>query len=488
MAVEELKMIFNIYKIKMNLYNYNKLKYTTMNRLLFILMIAAAGLLCQCAQPEDWSDPKDSVPPGEISNVLVEPTNGGARITYTLPTGDSDLIGAKVEYSLADDGEVMSRYASAGSDTIELEGYGDTLQHAAMLYVVDRSGNLSAGKPLVIKPKTPLIELMRRTLRAYTAFGGVRITWDNPDRKEMAVSLYTPDSTGYMVLYDTYFSNDQNGTVTFRPLESEEQQFRIELHDRWNNYAPLLDTTLTTLFEQRLPGRVNSSQYIWLQVGDADGTYWYRGDTHNDTRVSNTVNRTFRLVHNGARVTEGGQNYWNPGEGFALSDYVPGLSGALPYPMYFTVDMGRKAVYSRMNILPRLREPNYSCALPCNFEIWGTNDLKSITDIGDGSKAENLRYWTSWTEANGTDEWKNDWVRIADCHLVLSSGASKYTAGMPLSEDDIDRYRNRGFDFDMDPSISEGYRYLRWVIYETNTDQKLLFIDEILFWGAYTDE
>jgi hypothetical protein len=452
-----------------------------MKKILFFMMMAA-GLLCQCASPEDWSDPKDSVPPGEVSNVLVEPTGGGARITYTLP-GDADLIGAKVEYSLADDSEPMSRYASAGSDTIELEGYGDTLQHAAMLYAVDRSGNLSAGKPLVIKPKTPPVELMRRSLRANTAFGGVRLTWDNPDKKEMAVSLYTPDSTGYMVLYDTYFSNDRDGTVTFRPFESEEQQFRIELHDRWNNYAPPLDTVLTPLFEQRLPGRVNSSQFIWTQYGvDAETTCLYRGDIYTTTAAT-----SFKVVHNGPRVAET-STYWYPGPARTITDYVPELSGLIPYHMYFIIDMGRKAAYSRMNFLPRNREPYYSAALPCHFEIWATNDPKPISDIGDGSKATNLRYWTSWTETNGTDEWKNDWVKIADCHVIVSSGASKYTEGMPLSAEDIEKYWNSGYDFDMDPAISEGYRYLRWVIYETNTDQKYIMIDEISFWGAYTDE
>jgi hypothetical protein len=40
----------------------------------------------------------------------------------------------------------------------------------------------------------------------------------------------------------------------------------------------------------------------------------------------------------------------------------------------------------------------------------------------------------------------------------------------------------------MDPAISEGYRYLRWVIYETNTDQKFIMMDEIRFWGAYTEQ
>jgi hypothetical protein len=432
----------------------------------------AAGLLCQCAQPEDWSDPKDSVPPGEISNVLVEPTSGGARITYTLP-GDADLMGAKVEYSLVDGDKPMSRYASAGSDTIELEGYGDTLQHAAILYAVDRSGNLSAGKPIVIKPKTPPVELMRRSLRANTTFGGVRLAWDNPDKKEMAVSLYTPDSTGYMVLYDTYFSSDQDGTVTFRPFESEEQQFRIELHDRWNNYAPPLDTTLTPLFEQPLPGRVNSSQYIWTQYGEADGYLWYRGDIWQSG--------SFQYIHDG--ITS---EWSSPGFAQTLTDFLQELSGPIPFPLYYTIDMGRKAVYSRVNYLSRNRTPNYSAPLPTNFEIWATNNPKSVSEIGGGDKTANLQYWTSWQEINGRDEWRNDWVKIVDCRVVVSSGTSKYTTGMALSAEDIDKYLNLGYDFDMDPSVTESYRYLRWVIYETNTDQNYimdcpLFNHTILF-------
>jgi hypothetical protein len=51
----------------------------------------------------------------------------------------------------------------------------------------------------------------------------------------------------------------------------------------------------------------------------------------------------------------------------------------------------------------------------------------------------------------------------------------------------VGTYLNLGFDFDMDPAISESFRYLRWVIYETNTDQKELHIDEIRFWDAYAE-
>jgi hypothetical protein len=58
---------------------------------------------------------------------------------------------------------------------------------------------------------------------------------------------------------------------------------------------------------------------------------------------------------------------------------------------------------------------------------------------------------------------------------------------MALSETDIANYITNGFDFDINEGVTEGFRYLRWVINDTNTGQKCLQITEISFWGSYTD-
>jgi hypothetical protein len=126
--------------------------------------------------------------------------------------------------------------------------------------------------------------------------------------------------------------------------------------------------------------------------------------------------------------------------------------------------------------------------LPIDFEIWGTNNPKRVHEVGDGSREANMAYWTSWEAANGTDAWKNDgWTKIATCKLILSSGASKYVPDMALSETDIANYRTGGFDFDINEGVIEGFRYLRWVIYDTNTGQHCLTFNEITFWGSYMD-
>ncbi|MDR1223778.1 MAG: DUF4959 domain-containing protein [Tannerella sp.] len=453
----------------------------------FLFMAVMGGMMFSCSSPADWSDPKDNIAPGPVSNVQITNTNGGAIITYTVPS-DNDLLGAKVTYSYSAESEWMEKYAS--NDTIELEGFGDTGAREITIYAIDRSGNLSKGITQTIQPLTPPIDLMRESLEATSVFGGVGFTWENKGGKDMGLSLYVPDTVifGEWTLFDTYFSNGRDGKVVFRPFDAVEQNFRVEMFDRWNNYSQPYETSLVPLAEQKLPGRVSATEFIWSLYDD---DYWlWRGEAHNNMNLSGMATKIFYKVHDGAPST-GSDDYWAPGnEGNnPIEWYVPGAgTSTIPFPLYFTIDMGRKAVYSRFNFLSRLRTPNYSAPLPIDFEIWGTNNPKRVHEVGDGSREANMAYWTSWEAANGTDAWKNDgWTKIATCKLILSSGESKYVANMALSETDIANYRTNGFDFDINEGVTEGFRYLRWVINDTNTSQHCLTFNEITFWGSYMD-
>jgi hypothetical protein len=451
----------------------------------FLFMVVIGGMMFSCSDLADWSDPKDNIAPGPVSNVQIKNTNGGAIITYTLPS-DNDLLGAKVTYSYSAESELMEKYASRGADTIELEGFGDTGAREITIYAIDRSGNLSEGITQTIQPLTPTVDLMRESLEVTAVFGGVGLSWENSGGKDMGVSLYVPDTviSGEWTLFDTYFSNGKNGKVVFRPFDAVEQNFRVEMFDRWNNYSQPYETSLVPLEEQKLPGRVSSTEFIWNLYDD---DYWqWRGEIHTDERSG----RVFTLIHDGVRAW-GGDDWWMPGNNGVdpIEWYVPGAgTSPIPFPLYFTIDMGRKAVYSRFNINSRNRWPYYSSALPIDFEIWGTNNPKQVHEVGDGSREANMAYWTSWEVANGTDAWRNDgWTKIATCKLILSSGESKYVPDMALSETDIANYTSIGYDFDVNEGVTEGFRYLRWVINDTNTGQKFLSISELEFWGSYTD-
>jgi hypothetical protein len=123
---------------------------------------------------------------------------------------------------------------------------------------------------------------------------------------------------------------------------------------------------------------------------------------------------------------------------------------------------------------------------PDVFELWASNYVKTPEEIGDGSIEDNLKYWTAWPEIGGTDEWKNDWVKIADCVIKFPSGISAidgdYTA---LTAEDQAFFR-AGFDFEIDPECAfMPFRYIRWVTEKGTTPQNMTQVAELKFFGQY---
>jgi hypothetical protein len=220
----------------------------------------------------------------------------------------------------------------------------------------------------------------------------------------------------------------------------------------------------------------------WSQYGLIDGTWKYRGDmgiTDSD--------KPFTVAFDGVLFADGNGRYWQTVS--YISYFLPDAPTATyaDGSMYFTIDMGRNASYSRMRYFMRARNPLYSGPAMTKFTIWGTNNPKAINEIGDGSQLANLKYWTNWSDVGGTEAWKNDWEKIADCNLVLPSGVISNVNTSILTSEDLDFIR-AGFNFEMDPSMSlKPFRYLRFDTTESNNG---MFVQmcEIEFWGAYPEE
>ena len=451
-------------------------------------------LAVSCVAPEEWEDKFDkSIVPDQVSNVQVENVNGGAIVSYTLPSPKKDLLGAKVIYSLSPGGEVLERWASAENNSIELEGYGDTNERTISVYTVHKNGNVSEGVSKEIKPLTPPIFIIRESMTVSPTWSGIQVEWDNPLRKDMGIALWVEDSiSGEIELYDKHFSNSIHGKNIFRTFKSKEQNFRIEMFDRWQNYAQPLETAIIPLAETEIMPRDDRGFNVWslfddLRLGES-GTPWrfaYRCDMRDMAQ-----NRPFENVFD---WWVNAPNIWNANNNTLISHYVPGTTGLIPFPLYVTFDMGRKAVYSRFLYISRHSGADYSTNIPVEFDVWGTNDPKLVEDVEDphginekGSKEANQAYWSAWELVNGTDAWKNDWVKLATCKIVLSSGDNQYYAGMPLSAEDLDRYFN-GFEFDFNLDVTEAFRYLRWEIFKTNANERNMLIAGIRYWGSYAD-
>ena len=461
-----------------------------MKRVNFFLVTITFIFVASCVAPPEWHDKFESVVPDNVTNIRVENVNGGAFIYYTYPQTDEvkkDLLGVKATYTLTN-GEHRDRFASIGVDSLELEGFGDTQEYPVILYTVHKSGNVSSGVPVTIKPLDPVISTIRETVQAHGTFGGIYLTWENPMEKAMGVSLYVPDESGKgWVLFDNFFSSGKLGKATFRPFAPVEQKFMVLMFDRWGNKADTAKFEVTPLKEEVIVGKIGPT-YVWSQYGlNTNDTEW-RGDIKNYTYPK----RVFTNVLDGLAPHNNVDQMWNPGDdGAVLKQYIDGSTGTMPFPLYFTIDMGRKAQYTRLNIKSRLRTPNFSANLPVNFTIWGSNNPKPLAEIGD--KAENLAYWTCWRATGGTGfspaKWQEDgtWTRIATCRLILSSGTSKYIANMALSTEDLYKYTTAGYDFDINEDTDNAYRYLRFEVLETNTDVNNLQIVGISFWGLYAN-
>ena len=478
-------------------------------KIIKITGIIVLTLTFSCIAPEEWGDKYDSsIVPPPVVNLRVENVNGGAVLSYALPY-TKDLLGAKVVYSLTDGGKIMERFASVEKDTIVLEGFGDTKAREVIVYTMHKNGKLSEGKTATIQPLAPPIAVMRATMKVTAAFSGVRVTWDNPMRKNMGIALYVQDSINHneMVLYDKYFSNSSAGKVVIRGFDAKEQRFRIEMFDRWQNHARDLDTLITPLYERKLPPRDENRNPIWSMFDDGrvipgNSASPLRRVYRCEQGDHDPVASPFSLVFDWPKEPVDGTNihYWETGHNPLASQYIPGLTPVPVYwfPFYLTFDMGKKAIYSRFRYIPRAKTDAgmYSAPFYNHIVVWGSNDPKMIEDVEDprgiypiGSREANQAYWSAWPQVNGTDAWKNDWVKLGTCKVVLSSGESAYTPGMILSEEDIRKYLFDGYEFEFDEGILDrGFRYLRWEILGTNYGRSNIGIRGIEYWGNYVDE
>jgi hypothetical protein len=440
------------------------------------MIMAMPLMMWQCTQVKDWQDPKDGVAPGQVSNPQVENFNGGAKITYTLPA-DNDLLGVKAVYSLDSNDELREAYASASKNDITLEGYGNTEEHTVTLYALDKSGNESVPVQVAIRPLTPPVELVRQTLSVNETFGGLYLTWDNVKKKEIAITLYVADSTGYMQPYDTHYSNSEVGSYSFRGLSDVLTDFRVEIRDRWNNYAAPLETALTPMTEENIFGRDEYNQVIWKYYGWDDNTAIYRGD------ISRANSGNIGTITDGTL-------YGGYSQMVNFSNLIfPAAPSILFCPYYLTIDMGKQASYSRFTMWMGNRSPIGSAVMPNVFSLWGTNNPRPVDVTGD--LVTSLQYWTEWetcssVEINGTGEWMNDWEKLGEYRLVFPSGATHYVAGQVTAEDQT--FIQDGFQYDIDPSMTnKSFRYLRFRVEGTTTDQGQIMLGELRFFGRFDE-
>ncbi|MDR3246462.1 MAG: DUF4959 domain-containing protein [Prevotellaceae bacterium] len=388
------------------------------NIYIFIMLIFAA-----CAK-EIEHEPIGSgngAAPGQVKNVNVENISGGAILTYDLPD-NVDLQYVKAVYT-SNNIQRESR-ASAYVKTLKIEGFGTTDERTIQLYAVNRMEKASSPVDVTIKPLTPSVLLVRRSLDEQVDFGGFVVSFENVNKTDIAINILVKDSIeDRFNEYDATYTSIERGVFSVRGLPNRENDFGIYVVDRWDNYSDTLFFRLTPWREDNL-----------LKSG-------FRART-----VHGDVGWNF---HSGApeKAWDNDVSQWN----FAHTDFPA------EFPHRFTMDLGVDVKLSRFKFWQRPGDDVlYQHGAPKVYKIYGRPD-----DPGSGNAGDIFDGWTLLMQCNS----------FKPSGLPLGQNSGEDVEFAALGEE---------FSFPRDVPV---VRYLRFEMLESWSGMKCSTIGELGFWG-----
>ncbi len=398
-----------------------------MKNILYTCVGLAIVLFARCSEEKfNVQYPTDDVPPREVSNVVVENLPGSARLTYDLPD-EQDLMYVKAVYPLSN-GEMGEIKVSSFSNSMFIKGFGKSKKHIITLFSVDKSLNESAPVTVEIEPgDSPIYEIFE-SLDILTAFGGFTLEWDNPLKENIIVEIMEKDTEHNLYDFmDITHSAQGEGSYSIRGLDTIPVTVAAFIKDPYNNFSDTLEVNLTPYFEERIPTERLTAlplpPYFELFGAGRDASLMF-DDTGSSTYI------------------RAGNEY----------GYTP----------WFTVDLGLKAVLSRM---VHFHRPNYEWTLHNmrEFEIWGTNSIAAAT--------EHTELPEVWKE-------NPEWVQLGHFKSVRPSGGE---AGTPATSEDME-FILSGEEFDF-PLGQPSVQYLRFHIISTWSNSTGFQSPRVLLYG-----
>lgn len=352
-------------------------------------------MLVSCKEETPGPIAADGGAPGPVTNVQVENLSGAAKISYSLPS-NPNLLYVKAEFEI--NGVKRDAKSSFYNSSLIVDGFGDTEERTVTLYAVSYGEKTSAPVSIKIKPLTPPIQVAHHSLKVVPAFGGLNITYENPDQGNLIMQILRQTSTREWVIADTYYTKSSGGNFYVRGQESVETTFGVVVKDRWDNRTDTLKTKLTPIFEQELDKSKFKEGVNGILFATEPGPFssgWVLKNLWD-----NSITKGFQTIEK------------------------------IPYPLWVTFDLGVKAKLSRYKIWQRAGY-YFNHGHPLNWELWGSNNPD--TDGG-------------W----------NNWTKLDDYKMTKPSGLP---LGQLSDEDNAVALAGQEFDV---PINAPAVRYLRW--------------------------
>lgn len=422
-----------------------------MKKISYIIVFFTIYLFSTCADDNSngLKEPTGEWNPGPLTEYTIEPINGGAIISYTIPN-DPDIMYVMAEYER--NGEVFTEKSSIHKNSVTVEGFHRVDKVKVSLYKVNRYEQKSEPLLVEFEPLESLIDIAQKSLNIIPGFGGVVASWVNPEATELGVRLMTYDDSLYndLVTRDMYFTTMTEEKHAFRGFEAEETTFALSFEDKWGNVSDTIQLTTTPFFE------------TLVEKPYAD----YRSNIPSDNTSNLSGRSTSTLWDNIVNTS---------GHGWLTQ---PGSSG-----LSITIDLKQVVKLSRIIHHPYTLNSPYSQVNITEMEIWGTDQI-------DYSKLSDKTYWfDEWTLRNGhilnedpTQElpertFKDDWQYLGYHSVPI------YTASS-----DIQSLAQNGSEYEM-PIDAGPVRYVRIVVRAIALGMRAdnyFSMSEITFYGDNT--
>jgi len=377
-------------------------------------------LLGQACKEEERLDHMDAnaAAPQQVSNIRSTGTPGGAMLTYQIPS-DENLAYVKAVYEIQP-GVFKEGKASYYTDTIRLEGFGDTNEYDVKVYSVGKNEKASEPVSIKIRPLTPPVTSSFEALSIEAGFGGVKVRFKNETEANLAIVLESDTAgKGLNAPLQTFYTKAREGAYSVRGLPSLERSFSVYLRDRWGNKSAVLTKKITPLFEQEVPKPFASLRLPTDSYLPVESAYPME------------------------RMWDGLVDIWI----FA--------SQSTALVQWFSIDLKKEVVLSRMKMHQRSPNYTYGGANVKVFELYGSN-------------------------APATDGSFNNWTLLGK---FQSFKPSKLPTGQNSAED-YDYAYTKGEDFEFQET-PQAYRYYRFKTLETWGGGGGCHITELSFFGKF---
>jgi len=390
-----------------------------------IILLIIAVVSCNEENRIDFIPQGGSAPAlVSIKQVIAKP--GGAVIKFDAPA-DVNFLCAKAVYDIRS-GLTRETKASGYTDSLVVEGFGDSEEHTIKIYSVGKNEMVS-DQPVIVKltPLKPPVLNAFETCKIEKSFGAIKVLYDNPSASALIIEVYMDTAAvggspvADLKLLETFYTSEAVGKLIIRGLESKQRGFAVMIRDPFGNQTEMVKAALTPYLEVMIP----KSGFRDMLLSDRC-TYY-----NTNTFLTSLWN-----------------NDWTANQ----NDFWACDQQNLPMPKTIGIDVGKSCLLSRVRWFHRYNY-EWKHGTPTKWELYGSN--------------ENVADWSKWT-------------------LIQKMGPEYKPSGLPAgqrSQEDIDFTRANGCNFDIDKPIGP-FRYYKIKFIDMTDGGSFILLREIEFFGS----